>query len=100
MTDCLIEHARLAFLAMRARGATTDVAAAYADGLLERANPLELRRSLLTEQREDLQGCVKWATERKLWAAVREYRHQISRVDADLAIIEHMTANVQAEAAQ
>jgi len=100
MTDCLIEHARLAFLAMRARGATTDVAAAYADGLLERANPLELRRSLLTEQREELAGLVQWATKRKLWGCVREYRHQIARVNEDLALIEHMTANVQAEAAQ
>lgn len=97
---CLIDAARLRFAAARARGMATEDAAAYADELIHSANPLELRRSLLTQQREDLQGCVKWATERKLWPEVREYRHQISRVDADLAIIEHMTANVQAEAAQ
>jgi hypothetical protein len=97
MADCLIEHARLAFLAMRANGATADVAAAYADGLLAKANPLELRRSLLTQQREDLQGCVKWATERKLWGSVREYRHMISRVNEDLAIIDRMAADVAAQ---
>ncbi len=97
MTDCLIEHARLAFLAMRANGATTDVAAAYADGLLAKANPLELRRSLLTGQREELQGLVKWATGRKLRICVREYRHQIARVNEDLALIEHMAADVAAQ---
>ena len=100
MTDCLIEHARLTFLAMRANGATLDVAAAYADGLLAKANPLQLRRDLLTQQREELTGLVQWATERKLWGCVREYRHMIARVNEDLALIEHMTANVQAEAAQ
>ena len=97
MTDCLIEHARLAFLAMRANGATTDAAAAYADGLLAKANPLELRRSLLTGQREELTGLVQWATERKLWICVREYRHQISRVNEDLVIVDRMAADVAAQ---
>jgi hypothetical protein len=97
---CLIDAARLRFAAARARGMAVEAAAAYADELIHSANPLELRRSLLTEQREDLQGLLESAKARKLWPEVREYRHQISRVDADLAIIEHMTANVQAEAAQ
>lgn len=97
MTDCLIEHARLTFLAMRANGATLDVAAAYADGLLAKANPLQLRRDLLTQQREELTGLVQWATERKLWGCVREYRHMISRINEQLDIIEKMAADVAAQ---
>ncbi len=97
MADCLIEHARLAFLAMRANGATPEQAAAYADGLLAEANPLQLRRDLLTQQREELTGLVKWATERKLWGCVREYRHMISRINEQLDIIEKMAADVAAQ---